>query len=322
MRWESQNPRSVGRALAWVGANTSAIAFLFFFLLYLFLKKINELINLSVIKMNKFLYFLLLLFIVVGCNNIPDEDITIIDNIVLGKPSTNFNKQMDSLLLPHQPFMTKTFFYNYDEILDNYNYINMYYSNIFNFSDERSDHNEHYGLFYPITLTGTNNNMGLIVLLGHTRKPYLSSDVEKNANLTTEKNIVQDVNENVIDKIEKLYISKYGKPYTDYKSEYNLLYVIENNDIKKYTDTTRVGREIMWKTEYMNISLFTGLDSYDCTYDKEKRYYTETIWTYGKRIVAKKNLAANEMPSYSFAYIKYELNDLAIEKLKLDKKKI
>jgi hypothetical protein len=31
MRWESQNPVSVGRALAWVGENTSAIAFLSFF---------------------------------------------------------------------------------------------------------------------------------------------------------------------------------------------------------------------------------------------------------------------------------------------------
>ena len=30
MRWESQNPVSVGRALGWVGENTSAIAFLFF----------------------------------------------------------------------------------------------------------------------------------------------------------------------------------------------------------------------------------------------------------------------------------------------------
>jgi hypothetical protein len=28
MRWESQNPGSVGRALAWVGENTSALAFL------------------------------------------------------------------------------------------------------------------------------------------------------------------------------------------------------------------------------------------------------------------------------------------------------
>ena len=30
MRWESQNPVSVGRALAWVGEKTLAIAFLFF----------------------------------------------------------------------------------------------------------------------------------------------------------------------------------------------------------------------------------------------------------------------------------------------------
>ncbi len=272
--------------------------------------------------MNKHLYFLLLLFIVVGCNNIPDEDITIIDNIVLGKPMTNFNKQMDSLAIPHQSFITKTFINNYDDILDKYNHINMYYSNILNFSEERSYHNDHFGLYYPITLTGTNNNIGLIVLLGHTRKPYLSSDLEKNANFVTEKNIVQDVNENVIEKIEKLYISKYGKPFSDNKSEYNLLYIIENNEIKKYSDTTRVGREILWKTEYMNISLFTGLDSYDCTYNKEERYYTETVLSFGKRIVAKKNLEANEMPSYSFAYIKYELNDLAIEKLKLDNKKI
>lgn len=44
MRWESQNPVSVGRALAWVGENTAAIAFLFFYLMYLCLILLTNLI--------------------------------------------------------------------------------------------------------------------------------------------------------------------------------------------------------------------------------------------------------------------------------------
>jgi hypothetical protein len=46
MCWESQNPLSVGRAMGWVGENTSAIAFLFFF------KIVTLLINFGILKEN------------------------------------------------------------------------------------------------------------------------------------------------------------------------------------------------------------------------------------------------------------------------------
>jgi hypothetical protein len=272
--------------------------------------------------MNK-LYFISVFFLLfISCNNISEEEVTVIDNIVLGQNMTKFNKQMDSLSIHHQNFLTKLYLDNFNDIIDENNHINMYYSNIFNFSEAKSNHNDHLGLLYPITLTGTENNIGLIVLLGHTGKPILSSIVEKDTFLQSEKHFGQDTNKNVIDKIKEMYVSKYGNPTSEYESKFNLLYVIEKNQINKYTDTTRVGKEINWNTKYMNITLFTGVDSYDCTYDIDKRYYTETIWSLGQRVIAKNNIKASEIPCYSYAYIKYELNDEAIRKLKLDKTKI
>jgi hypothetical protein len=265
------------------------------------------------------IFFLLFL---ISCDKMPKEDITIINNIVLGQNMSNYNKQMDSLSVPHQNFLTKLYIDDFNDLLDENNHINMYYSNIFNFSEERSIHNEHLGLLYPITLTGTENNIGLIVMLGHTGKPFLSSIAQKNANLISEKHFGQDISKNVVDKIQNLYVSKYGKPTSEYETKFNLIYVIEKNVINKYSDTTRVGKEISWNTKYMNITLFTGLDSYDCTYDTNKKYYSETIWSMGERVIAKKNLKINEIPCYTFAYIKYELNTEAIEKLKLNKTKI
>jgi hypothetical protein len=263
--------------------------------------------------------FFLLLF---SCDNIPKKEITIIDDIVLGQNIPSLYKQMDSLSIPHKGFLKDISINNYNAILDKNSYTHLYYSDIFNFSDERSIYNEHFGLLWPIALTGTDNNVSLIVLLGHTREPILEGEAKNYANSISEKYFKQDVNKNVIEKIEELYISKYGKPTYEWESELNSIYVIEKDGINQYLNDKRIGKEIIWKTKYIDIKLFKGLDSYDCSYNTIRHNYSHIIWRIGESKPVKDNLGSNDIPSYSYAYIKYELNEEAIKKLNLKKIKI
>ncbi len=212
--------------------------------------------NIGIIKTLFISAFFLLSF---SCDELPNEEITVIDNITLGQTTPNLYKQMDSLSIPHTGFLKNISINNINDILDEKSYTHLYYSDIFNFSDESSTYNEHYGLLWPITLTGTDNVIGLIVLLGHTRKPILEGEAKDYASSISKKYFQQDVNKNVIEKIEKLYISKYGKPTYETESELNPIYTIENNGINHYLNDKGIGKEIIWKTKYMDIKLFTGV---------------------------------------------------------------
>src|SRR6266536_2473163 len=100
-------------------------------------------------------YYLLLIFaIFIACNTgIPKEKLTVIDNITLGGPTNTFNKQFDSLLIPHKRFFNKILMMKYDEVLDDNNYYNSYYTTLFNFSDYQVHKNsvEHLGFIAPVT---------------------------------------------------------------------------------------------------------------------------------------------------------------------------
>ncbi|MEY5069609.1 MAG: hypothetical protein RLZ47_1471 [Bacteroidota bacterium] len=231
---------------------------------------------------------------------------------------------MDSLGIPSQRFTTKIILRSFNELMDASNYIYMYHTNVFDFSKYRSSDNNHLGLLYPITLTGTQNNIGMIVLLGHTTSPLLWGDAENFKSTVKEKFFRQDVNEEIIGEIKDLYTSKYGKPVSEHTSKWNLFYAIDRNVIKQYSDTTRTGTEIKWETEYLNVTLFTGLASYDSHFDTKQNYYSEVIMSFGNfgGSPPKADPSRNEMQCYSYAYIKYELNEKAIEKLKLRKENI
>lgn len=259
---------------------------------------------------------------VISCNEVPKEDITVIDNFVLGQYLPDYGKKMDSLSIPHKRFFNQIAINSFDEILNQDNYVHMYYSKIFNFSDERNNESEHLGLLYPLMLNGTQNNIGLVVILGHTGNPDLSSNLVNYRGTVNEKYFRQDINRNMVDKIINLYTSKYGTPSDTLETKFGNFYVIEKNNILKYSDTTRISKEYIWKTEYLDITFFTGIDSYNSNFDVEHKFYQEVIWSYGKKFPAKNSLSDNEIPCYSFAYIQYELNQKAIEKLKLEKKNI
>lgn len=257
-------------------------------------------------------------------NQIPKEKLTIIDNFVLGQSSVNLSKQMDSLSISHKKFFTKQVLSKFDDLIDDNNSINMYYTNTFNLSNFRSNHNEHIGLLYPITLTGTKNVMGMIVVLGHTSTPWFLGDTKRHENTVDNKLFKQEVNRNLIDEIKKLYTSKYGQPITNYKSKDNNIYVIEGNQIEFYPggDPEREGEEFNWQTEYYDIRLFTGVPSYESVYQANEKTYQNTIHLAGPKYVMNPDLSKNEVQSFSYCYIKYELNSKAIKELKLDNKNL
>lgn len=100
-----------------------------------------------------------LLFIASCDRGIPKEKLTVIENITLGGTSTNYNKQFDSLQIPHKRFFNRILMMKFNDFLDDNNYYSSYYTNLFNFSEYRNAKNsvEHLGLITPVTLEGTKN---------------------------------------------------------------------------------------------------------------------------------------------------------------------
>jgi hypothetical protein len=76
---------------------------------------------------------------------------------------------------------------------------------------------------------------------------------------------------------------------------------------------------IIWKTKYLNIEYFKGIASATDTYSiKIRRYLTYPDYNPFRDIKYKEG----EIPCNSYSYISYQLNDLAIKELELDKVKL
>ena len=270
-------------------------------------------------KKNLFFAFVIFVFLLSCKNQIPKEKITTIDNFVLGQSSANLLKQMDSLSIPHKRFCTKMILREYNELLDDNNFINMYYTNTFNLSNYRSRFHENLGLLYPMTLTGTQNIIGLIVILGHTSQPWFLGYAKNFEKSFSEKYFNQDINAELIEDIKNLYISKYGQPTDTFSMTSHRFYYIQGNQIITNGDPDRRGLDIKWKTEYYTVTFFTGLPSYDSNYNLSDRTYGDAIHLAGPNYIMHADPLKNEVQDFSYCYILYQLNDKAIKELKLDK---
>jgi|ERR1035437_3103559 hypothetical protein len=268
--------------------------------------------------MKKNLLIILLLFVFfLSCNNIPKEKLTVIDNFVLGQSANNISKQMDSLSIQQKRFCTKVSLNDFKEILDDNNFIRMYYTNTFNLSKYRNSFNENVGLLYPITLTGTQNIIGMIVILGHTALPNFFGDTKNYESSFKEKLIWQDINLNLIEDIKNLYISKYGQPTDTFSMASHKVYFIKGNQIVLNGDPDRKGLDIKWETEYYTVTFFTGLESYESYYDPNG--YADVTMSFGTLGPIPVDPLKNEVKCQSYCYIEYQLNNKAIKELKLDK---
>jgi len=277
---------------------------------------------------------LLLLFnLLIGLNScetkISKDKITIIDKLVLGTTRQELSKQVDSLNIAKESFYTKIFFYQSKEVLDNKNSITYYYTSTFDLPKYRNPPFKHVGLFQALFEPGTNNVVELIIHLGHTAKPYFLGEASSYFFDKLDKNTFsQNVNINLLDDIEKLLSSKYGKSKEVTRNSSNGFYVMKGKEIfVDHEYSSRIGFKHVWETEYLTITFFTGITSAQSIYNKKHRKYidSETIsFSSGNQEekVQYANPYVDEVTCNTYPYISYKLKPNAIKALKLDEKPI
>jgi len=274
--------------------------------------------------MNKSNLILIIVFIVISsCTGIPKEKLTAIENITLGGTSNNYYKQFDSLQISHKRFFNKILMMSYNDLMDDNNYYSSYYTNLFNISEFRNPKKsiEHLGLITPITLEGTKNNFALVVILCHTDEPWLWGDTKRLQSSVNEKYIRQEVNNSIIDRIKKMYITKYGEPKSIETSNINTFWKIDGNTLLRKTDSDDQAVTIKWETEYYNVSFFTGYDL-NGIYNPDNGYVESTNSFSANIGDERADPLKNELKCGAYAYIYYELNEKAMKELKTDNKKL
>ena len=262
----------------------------------------------------------MLLFASCTQDRITPDKITAIDDIILGKDKKSFFKQYDSLNIP------KTLFFSWGALLtpsdiDKYT-ISFHYSerfNVIDFTSERKNTEKckHIGLLYPINNTITDNIVGIEVLLCHTEPAWVLFNTG-GTDYGSQKYISQDVSSDLIETIKRLYIERYGEPITKDSTNSENLSVIQGNGIYQFTDSYRKGICWVWKTEYLNITFFMGLKSNFVVFDREKNYYDDPTIVWGRPkppYEIRKLQNNNQEQCFSWASIRYELNEKAIKLL-------
>lgn len=215
-------------------------------------------------------------------SGIPKENLTIIDGYRLGQSQTALSRQLDSLSVPYQRFITKQVLTSFKQLMDDGNYITFRYTNTFNLPAYKGRFNEHVGLYYPVIYQGTKNIFALVLLLAHTSKPWLMGEAKEFESTLEAPLIKQDVNKPLLEEIKRMLTAKYGPPTYGSKSSINPLYIIEGNGVKYYTgDPDREGEELTWHTQYYTVKFFTGLPSYESVWEEGERTYTEHVYLAG-----------------------------------------
>ena len=264
--------------------------------------------------------FLITLICIIGCDRIDETKLEVIEGIKLGCSRSDYKRQLDSLNLKHMSFFSQTWYYSFDEIEKAKS---TPISDIFNLNEFKNGPINHYAILVPSVLSSTDNFASLVAVMGHTDNAMLVNNGF--FNLTTEYGksaFNQNLTVDLVSKIKEILITQYGEP-TDNSLESNYfdIYILEGEEMNVYGGIeNRTGKMTIWETEYMEIKLFEGLPSVDSKYF-EKKYQMVIQPTYEANNPIN-HFENGESPCVSFVYIKYELKDEIIKKLKLNEKKI
>ncbi len=260
-----------------------------------------------------------LLLTVFSCKNkIDKKEITIIDDVVLGKPKPSFEKYLDSLGIASNVFFTKPFFYNTDQNILDYR-IKFWYTTRFNFSSYSTDKTSHLGLFY--TINKSDAVVGLVVIIANIMIPALVYDVDQDkVSMISQEygygGISQSVCISELTDIQSKLQSKYGIPKIVEKKSNNY-YVLEGNNINAYRTApdslfAMLQNELyVWETKYLDITFFNGITDFNRFYDTAKNEY----------YFGKKQNSTSILCNFG-ACITYLLKNETQKKLGLDKDKI
>ncbi|MFD0700311.1 hypothetical protein [Myroides pelagicus] len=245
-----------------------------------------------------------------ACNRVSEKDITIIDNLVLGKKNLDFIEQYDSLKIPHKTFFAGHVFTSIDEL--GTSKIIRAYSDKFNLLPQRNI--KQYGIYFQRSNEGSDYIVELDVMLGFEGNATLFEegrmiDVTKETGINS---FIQANRKDLIDKIESLLIKKYGKP-DEVLVENIPFYSIKNNLLSPHNTEYSYKTELLvWNTDYLVISFFKGLET--------NSYFSEE----GNSMIMfdksqrNEELISNGIQFNEYPYISYRLNDKTIKKLKLD----
>lgn len=261
----------------------------------------------------------ILIIICTSCNKIDEKEITIIDDIVLGKPSNTFYNYLDSIGIPSKAFFTRPFFTSDEKnILENR--IKLYYTNQFNFTQYKNDKSDHFGFYYQI-LDNNNNNVGLIVMIGSVMPTVIINSQGDNISFIDDNVTRGGINQSVcvflLDDILYKLESKYGKG-TKIEKESNPLYLIKGSNVETYqTGIDSLSTENVrydWKTQYINISFCYGIPDPNTWFIPETNIYYWGKFNY--------MTGTHPMKCNYGASITYQLNNKAMKELGFDKNKI
>lgn len=258
---------------------------------------------------------LLPIIFLLGCSTIDKKELEVIEGIQLGITSQSYKKQLESLDIESIPFYTKSDFNSINEMEENQ--IKVPISDVINISEFRNSKTglNHCAIVYPILLTGTDNVVGLNAVIGHTENPNGTPEYDKQQSFN------QNVAIDYVHELKRMLESKYGQPtMDDVESKYNTFSVIEGKEVNEYYgDDFLKGKITYWETEYLEIELFQGLES-PVIY-KDYRYITLSKTTL---LIMRHDPDINYPRNSCIRYprISYKLKSSAIEKLKLNEKKI
>lgn len=262
----------------------------------------------------------------IGCSKkqIDKKNLTIIDEIVLGQSMDSLISSYSKMQEPQNIFYTKFTFNSISEL--QYNAISAHFTKVFDLSDYSNNiiNLYHIGILYPTVLIGTNNVIQMDVLLVSTGIPFSINPMDVNNAIGNNLCIQQEVNELLISKIIEMYKSKYGEPKTYSNINNYNIYVIENNNIKKYTTGNEEGQLYIWENKFMKITFFTGNKSYYTTFTRNPAQYNYIISFGGGGYKKHPEIDYDHgiVSCYSFPYIEYCIKDTIISELGLKSPKI
>jgi hypothetical protein len=287
-------------------------------------------------KMKNYISLLLIVVVFTACDNVDKKDITVINGIVLGqKLDSAFYNQLPELGIENKLFCTTSFSLNEQENNNNTCYMSI--TKVFDLDEyAQAIPKEHfYGVLHFLYQTGTNNLVGLAVILGtnyenskyqiHDNPTDLKSFFSSPIKIKTAEGypyIDQIVKPDVLDAIETMLKNKYGKPASDTQSTHNIYFVLKNTRVN-IDDSLDAGlfrsKVLTWETKNLEIKFVRGFNLMNFSvFDTKKESYGGDIVKDSTGVISA-DLKSWQVPCFSYPYILYQLKNETIKKLKLDK---
>lgn len=257
------------------------------------------------------IYIVLTIVSIMGCTK-DSKDLTVIDGFVLGIVEDSLKSQFNKLQIQKDRFFTSQQFSSLSEA--DQNQLSFYYTKLFNLSKymTNNDVTNHYGMYYPMTMEGTTNIIGVAILLGHTDSSFLVN--HEVTNLTNDYGIKyfdQNVRFDLVNKIESMLREKYGEP--DEIIESDFFYDIEGADIISFTtEKNLMGKELIWRKKSIDIRYFKGFENYNVVYNDSNNNLEGYLYHIDDNN-DKRTLREKDIYSQAFPYIIYQINKEGIK---------